>query len=119
MMNKISIVGIILSVITFFLILFFLVLDLSSGESNPYTGIFTYMVLPGFLSLGISQVAEHLERWLEPLVFPLTRGEEVEQVDAFLPYLWNKHTTPGREVVCLVWSLSLICNIENSCLVSL
>ncbi|OGW45923.1 MAG: hypothetical protein A2078_16375 [Nitrospirae bacterium GWC2_57_9] len=51
--NWISSAGIVLAVISAFVIVFFLVLSFVSDRINPYIGIITYMVLPAFLLLGL------------------------------------------------------------------
>ena len=51
--NWISSAGIVLAVISAFVIVFFLVLSFVSDRINPYIGIITYMVLPAFLILGL------------------------------------------------------------------
>ncbi|MFH1050794.1 MAG: cytochrome b/b6 domain-containing protein [bacterium] len=51
--NPISLTGSFITFISFTVILFLIILELFSETSNPYLGIFTFMVLPGFLILGI------------------------------------------------------------------
>jgi hypothetical protein len=51
--NWISIVGFIISVNSFILILVSFVQDLLTEHSNPYTGIFTYIILPAIMLIGL------------------------------------------------------------------
>jgi len=51
--NWISALGALLAGLTLLLILFLLGLNLFAGITNPYLGIFLYMVLPPFLILGL------------------------------------------------------------------
>ena len=53
LVNRMSIIGLIWTGITFFLLLFFLGLDFTVGSTSPYTGIVTYFVLPFVLSIGV------------------------------------------------------------------
>jgi hypothetical protein len=55
--NKISIAGIFLAVSTLFLIFVFIGIDFLEADSNPYTGIITYMALPVFLIFGLILMA--------------------------------------------------------------
>lgn len=47
--NWISVVGAILSIFLFAVLLFLFILDFIAKETNPYLGVITYLVLPGFL----------------------------------------------------------------------
>ncbi len=51
--NWISLVGIILAASSFFSVLALIAMDLTHGFPNPYVGILTYIVAPGFLILGL------------------------------------------------------------------
>ncbi len=51
--NRMSIIGIIMGGTAFFLFLFFLGLDLFGGGGNPYTGIVTYFIIPIFIIAGL------------------------------------------------------------------
>ncbi len=51
--NWLSLVGMILAASSFFAVICLLVIDLIDGFTNPYLGILTYMVTPGFLVSGI------------------------------------------------------------------
>lgn len=45
------------------LLLFFVLLDITSGLANPYVGMFAYLVLPGMLALGLALVP--FDTWLQ------------------------------------------------------
>lgn len=51
--NAISYFGGLVVIISALFILFFLLVNFSLAQPNPYIGIFTYMIFPGFLTLGI------------------------------------------------------------------
>jgi thiosulfate reductase cytochrome b subunit len=51
--NPISLTGSFVSIISFTIILFLIVLELFSETTNPYLGIFTFMVMPTILIIGI------------------------------------------------------------------
>jgi hypothetical protein len=51
--NPISMLGALLALVSFLAILFMMVIEATSAEPNPYTGIFTFVVLPGFLVFGL------------------------------------------------------------------
>jgi len=51
--NPISLTGAFISIISFTIILFLIILEVFSETSNPYLGIFTFMVLPVVLILGV------------------------------------------------------------------
>jgi len=51
--NTVSYFGGLIVAISILLMAFAFVLDFSSKRPSPYIGIFTYMIAPGFLSLGI------------------------------------------------------------------
>jgi hypothetical protein len=53
LLNRISLMGIGLSVIAFFLSIFLLAISIFSKEPNPYTGILTFFVFPGTLLFGM------------------------------------------------------------------
>ena len=53
MRNWISLFGVIVSLCAFFAAVFLLVLDLMSESGNPYMGILTYIIAPGFLIAGL------------------------------------------------------------------
>jgi hypothetical protein len=53
LLNKLSIIGLIVCATSLFLFLFFLGLDILGGGGNPYTGILTYFILPAFLVTGL------------------------------------------------------------------
>ncbi|MFO8173867.1 MAG: NapC/NirT family cytochrome c [Longimicrobiales bacterium] len=55
--NWVSLIGIILAASSFFSVLALIALDVSQGFPNPYIGILTYMVAPGFLILGLVLMA--------------------------------------------------------------
>src|SRR5512139_4000664 len=51
--NTLSIAGAMITLVVGVTMLFFLVLIATIGESNPYIGIFVYMVLPAALFVGV------------------------------------------------------------------
>ncbi len=51
--NWISLVGLILAASSFFAVLALIAMDVVQGFPNPYIGILTYMVAPGFLVTGL------------------------------------------------------------------
>jgi len=51
--NWISLAGIILAASSFFAVVCLIAFDFFAGFSNPYMGILTYLVAPGFLSAGL------------------------------------------------------------------
>jgi hypothetical protein len=51
--NTISYLGSLIIMVSILLILLFLLLEFSLKGPGPYIGIFTYMIFPGFLTLGI------------------------------------------------------------------
>lgn len=51
--NPISLTGSFVTIISFTIILFLIILELFSETTNPYLGIFTFMVMPAILILGI------------------------------------------------------------------
>ena len=51
--NWLSLSGVVLTIASFFSFLLLLVLDALAHSSNPYVGILTYMVAPGFGVMGI------------------------------------------------------------------
>lgn len=53
LINRMSVIGMIWTGISLFLLLFFLGLDLTVGSSSPYTGIVTYFIMPPILIIGI------------------------------------------------------------------
>lgn len=55
--NPITIAGTILSLLSFGLIIFLIVLEFFSPIENPYLGIITFMILPAFLILGLLLIA--------------------------------------------------------------
>jgi membrane protein implicated in regulation of membrane protease activity len=55
--NWISLSGIILAISSFFAVVFLLAIDFSYGFRNPYMGILTYLVAPGFLVAGLLLIA--------------------------------------------------------------
>jgi hypothetical protein len=55
--NWISLAGVIVVASSFFAVALLMAIDLSTGFSNPYLGIFTYLVAPAFLALGLVMIA--------------------------------------------------------------
>jgi len=55
--NWISLVGVVLAASSFFSVMALIAIDINQGFSNPYMGILTYMVAPGFLILGLILIA--------------------------------------------------------------
>ncbi|HEU4928923.1 MAG TPA: cytochrome C, partial [Candidatus Krumholzibacteria bacterium] len=51
--NKLTIIGASIALVAGVTLAFFLVLIATVGESNPYLGIFVYLVLPPILAFGI------------------------------------------------------------------
>jgi hypothetical protein len=51
--NTVSYFGSVIILSSVLLILFFLLLNLALKQPNPYVGIFTYIIFPGFLTLGV------------------------------------------------------------------
>ena len=57
MRNYISLSGLALAAIAFANIVILFVIDVTSAQPSPYTGILAYMILPGFLVAGLAIVA--------------------------------------------------------------
>ncbi|GAB4296062.1 MAG: NapC/NirT family cytochrome c [Ignavibacteriaceae bacterium] len=55
--NPVTLAGAIIASLSFILILFLMILDLMSGEANPYMGIITFIVMPGALIFGLILIA--------------------------------------------------------------
>ena len=51
--NPISLVGLALAVVALANIIFLFLVDLISTQASPYIGILAYMIMPGFLILGL------------------------------------------------------------------
>ncbi len=51
--NPVTMAGAVVAVMAALFILSFVLLDLVSGQQNPYMGLFTYLVLPGVLVVGV------------------------------------------------------------------
>src|SRR5271169_2180001 len=51
--NRTSLVGLALAVVALANIIFLFLVDMISTQESPYIGILAYMVMPGFLILGI------------------------------------------------------------------
>jgi hypothetical protein len=51
--NTISLVGAALAAVSLANIIFLFLIDITSGKPSPYVGIFAYMIMPGFLILGL------------------------------------------------------------------
>ncbi len=67
--NWISLSGIILAASSFFAVVCLIAIDFFAGFGNPYMGILTYIVAPGFLSAGlllilIGALLERRRRWM-------------------------------------------------------
>jgi nitrate/TMAO reductase-like tetraheme cytochrome c subunit len=54
--NWISAIGAVIAIGALFSFLFLVWIDFTQGNSNPYLGIFTYLVAPGFLILGLGLI---------------------------------------------------------------
>ena len=54
--NTLSQIGLAVAVIAFANIVFLFLVDLISTTPNPYIGVLTYMVMPGFLLFGLLMV---------------------------------------------------------------
>jgi nitrate/TMAO reductase-like tetraheme cytochrome c subunit len=54
--NWISLAGIILAASSFFAVAFLIALDFFRGFKNPYVGILTYVIAPGFLIAGLAVI---------------------------------------------------------------
>ncbi len=61
--NYISLIGLALAVVALANIIFLFLVDVVSEHPSPYIGIFAYMVMPGFLILGLLLVP--LGMWIE------------------------------------------------------
>jgi len=55
--NLITLIGAVISIISFGLILFLMLLELLTTESKPYMGIIAFVVLPTFLIIGLILIA--------------------------------------------------------------
>ena len=55
--NTISLIGTALAIVAFANIIFLFLIDVMSGRPSPYIGMFAYVVMPGFLVLGLALVA--------------------------------------------------------------
>ena len=51
--NAISLVGLALAVVALANIIFLFLVDMVSTQASPYIGILAYMIMPGFLILGL------------------------------------------------------------------
>lgn len=54
--NTISLIGMALVALSALFMVSFLLLDLVGGQRNPYIGLFTYLVFPGVLAVGVALV---------------------------------------------------------------
>lgn len=57
LVNPVSLTGFVIALISLANIAFLFVIDLISTKSSPYIGILGYMVMPGFLILGLALIA--------------------------------------------------------------
>ena len=55
--NWVSLIGVILAASAFFSVMALIAMDINQGFPNPYMGILTYLVAPGFLVLGLVLIA--------------------------------------------------------------
>lgn len=55
--NPVTLVGAAIAAVSFGLIIFLFILEFFSGESNPYLGIITFIVLPSILIMGLLLIA--------------------------------------------------------------
>ncbi|MCL4279239.1 MAG: cytochrome C, partial [Ignavibacteriaceae bacterium] len=55
--NPVTLTGAGIAAISFGLIIFLFILDIFSGESNPYLGIITFIILPAILIFGLLLIA--------------------------------------------------------------
>ncbi|MBK9097903.1 MAG: NapC/NirT family cytochrome c [bacterium] len=55
--NPVTLVGAAIAAVSFGLIIFLFILEFFSGESNPYLGIITFIVLPSILIIGLLLIA--------------------------------------------------------------
>ena len=58
--NTLTLVGGAMSIVALLFILGFLFFDLALGGRNPYLGLFTYLIFPGFLVLGAALIVAGL-----------------------------------------------------------
>src|SRR5271165_3345517 len=56
LLNPVSMVGSLIAIISLANIAFLFVIDLISDKPSPYIGILAYMVMPGFLILGLALI---------------------------------------------------------------
>jgi hypothetical protein len=101
--NRTSMLGIIVTIVALFLILFFIGIDFMSGETNPYTGIITYMMLPVVLFLGIfliiiGVILEHRRKHLS----------DPDTVPRFPTIDLNSHKTRRTIVWVAVFSMGFL-----------
>ncbi len=65
--NRVSILGAFMALVTMLIMTFLYVIDVFATDTNPYFGIFLYMVLPVFLVLGLVLIPlgmiRHWRRW--------------------------------------------------------
>ena len=60
--NPVTLAGASLAAVSFGLIIFLFILEFFSGESNPYLGIITFIILPVFLIIGLLLIAYGIRR---------------------------------------------------------
>ncbi|MCK7523586.1 MAG: hypothetical protein MZV64_41085 [Ignavibacteriales bacterium] len=60
--NPISLAGAAIAIISFGLILFLMILEFFGTEHKPYMGIIAFVILPGFLIIGLLIIAYGIYR---------------------------------------------------------
>jgi nitrate/TMAO reductase-like tetraheme cytochrome c subunit len=97
--NTISLAGAALAAVSLANIIFLILLDSTSGHPSPYIGMFAYMVIPGFLVLGLLLIPigmlleRNRRRHMAPDVIPafpkldLNREAQRSAVAAFLVFV--------------------------------
>jgi len=61
--NYISLIGLALALVALANIIFLFLIDVVSAQPSPYIGILAYMIMPGFLVLGLAMVPAGV--WIE------------------------------------------------------
>ena len=79
--NRLSMVGLALAVVAFANILFLILINIISKNSNPYLGILAYMVVPAFLILGLLLVVGGILLERRRRVLELSDASRLPRID--------------------------------------
>lgn len=97
--NPITLIGTAVAVVSFGLILFLMVIELTTQNTKPYMGIITFVILPGFLIVGLLLIALGAvrERRLRATGFAIERKMPVINLN-----------NPSHRISLIVFSLGTI-----------